>query len=480
MLRGQTGRARLRGPVEEENVQNGVSEATDTALLDDRVRPSHSRPARWRASWRWIVLAVIVCGCASATKRFEQGTELESEGRYAEAAQRYIQALRKDPGLVQARERLVAVAPLLMQQYMEDGERFRALGSHIDGANRYVWIDALVNDAAAVGVPLQLPQGYAGSQRRAYDDAIGVLMRSGKQSESRSRWQEALHTYEQIDTYAPTSAQKRRAGEARVRTALAWGEAEFAAGHYRSAADRAEMALDILAGAAHPASDRAQSLRQEAIAQGTIHVAVAPVTRPKSTAYALPPDFTSALNDEMELHHWSQPPLFVSVLDPLVVRRELRFQGLARRPLGPRGATRVGRNLGADYVVISQVEDFVAAEESVSQSERKARTRANQDTTYVVVKGRMDYELSVSFAVIDVQSGRKTRGGTCSVSATHNFERGEYNGDPGDLRLTTSERRLFDLHWQSESAEGAANTLLDGMTDALAKRVFDELLACVP
>ncbi len=427
-----------------------------------------------------ILLAVIVCGCASATKRFEQGTELESEGRYAEAAERYIQALRKDPGLLQARERLIAVSPLLMNQYIEDGERFRALGSYIKGANRYVWIDALVRDAGAVGVPLELPQGYRASQRRAYDDAIGVLMSSGKESESRRRWQQALNTYEQIDTYAPTAAQRRQSAEARVRTALAWGEADFAAGHYRAAAARAELALDLLGGATHPAAGRAESLRQEAITQGTIHVAVAPVTRPKTTAHALPPDFTSALNDELELHHWSQPPLFVAVLDPLVVRRELRFQGLGRRPLSPRGAVRVGRNLGADYVVTSQVEKFVAVEENVTFDNRRAQTRANQDTTYVVAKGRMDYELTVAFSVIDVRSGRKSRGGACVVGASHKFERGEYDGDPDDLRLSSSERRLFDLHWQNDAAEEASNALLDQMTDALAKRVFDELLACVP
>jgi len=46
--------------------------------------------------------------------------------------------------------------------------------------------------------------------------------------------------------------------------------------------------------------------------------------------------------------------------------------------------------------------------------------------------------------------------------------------------LTSHERRWFDVHWQRESAQGAETHLLDGMTDALAKRTFDELLACVP
>jgi tetratricopeptide (TPR) repeat protein len=442
------------------------------------VRRGESR--RPRARWVWILLALVACGCASATKRFEQGTELENQGRYADAAQRYIQALRKDPGMVQARQRLIAVAPLHIQQCMEDSERYRALGSDVQGADLYLSIDALVRDAGSVGVPLALPHDYHASQRTAFNDAIDQLMASGEQAEARSRWREAMNTYEQIDAYTPTASQRRVAAEARVRTAISWGEAEFAAGHYRAAAERADLALALLSGAAHPAANRAQNLRQEAITQGTVHVAVAPVARPKNTAHALPPDFTSALNDEMELHHWSQPPLFVAVLDPLVVRRELRFQRLSRRPLGTSEATRVGRNLGADYVVASRIAEFVVTEKNVSFDERIARTRADQDTSYVVVKGRMDYELTIEFSVIDVQRGRVTRDGSCVVGASDEFERGEYDGDPDELKLTSRERRLFDPHWQRESARDAETHLLDGMTDALARRVFDELLACVP
>ncbi len=170
----------------------------------------------------------------------------------------------------------------------------------------------------------------------------------------------------------------------------------------------------------------------------------------------------------------------MSILDALVVRRELRFQGLSRRPLKTRDAVRVGRNLGADYVVASHVEDFVASEESVAFDERSATTRADVDTSYVVVKGRMEYELTIAFSVVDVRSGRQKRAGSCSVSTSHGFKRAEYDGDPGELKLSSSERRLFDPHWQHESSREAETQLLDKMTDALAARVFDELLACVP
>src|SRR5213075_2925208 len=43
-----------------------------------------------------IAVAFSLVACASANKRAEQGRELQRAGRPAEAAERYIQALKKD------------------------------------------------------------------------------------------------------------------------------------------------------------------------------------------------------------------------------------------------------------------------------------------------------------------------------------------------------------------------------------------------
>src|SRR5947208_1033610 len=54
-----------------------------------------------------IAGVLTVTACASATKRYEQGQELEQQGRPADAAQRYIATLKKDPTYSEARQRLV-------------------------------------------------------------------------------------------------------------------------------------------------------------------------------------------------------------------------------------------------------------------------------------------------------------------------------------------------------------------------------------
>src|SRR3954451_14713809 len=63
--------------------------------------------------------AVSVIACASANKRLEQGHELQAKGRPAEAAERYIQALKKDSRLDSARVNLRIAGGQAIDQYMQ-------------------------------------------------------------------------------------------------------------------------------------------------------------------------------------------------------------------------------------------------------------------------------------------------------------------------------------------------------------------------
>jgi tetratricopeptide (TPR) repeat protein len=328
-------------------------------------------------------------------------------------------------------------------------------------------------------VPLALPAGYSEGRRRAFDDAITHLMRLGKSAEAERSYADAIAAYNAIDTYNPQARQRTEAGEARVRTWIAWGEADLAAGHFRAAYLHAEEALALLGSAQHPAAARALSLRDAAIERGTIYVAVAPVWRSDEAARRLSREFIAALNDELELNHWSQPPLFVAVIDPLVVRRELRRQGYSRTLLTPREAVRVGRGVGADYVVSGKILQVVTDEIDVKQEKRNARTTAGQDTTYVVRKGKRTVHLTTTYRVIDVQRSRGTHERTVEIDETGRFERGEYNGNPRELVLSRNERRLFDRGRLHDEAHEIEERLLEKTTVSLAQSVFEDLLNSV-
>ena len=65
-----------------------------------------------------FALALSLTACASANKRLEQGQELQRSGRPAEAAERYIQALKKNSRLDSARVGLRTAGAAAIEDYM--------------------------------------------------------------------------------------------------------------------------------------------------------------------------------------------------------------------------------------------------------------------------------------------------------------------------------------------------------------------------
>ena len=58
-----------------------------------------------------IVILASLTGCASAKKSFSQGHEAEVEGRWVQAAEQYIDALRQDPEYPGAHARAPGARP---------------------------------------------------------------------------------------------------------------------------------------------------------------------------------------------------------------------------------------------------------------------------------------------------------------------------------------------------------------------------------
>ncbi len=444
----------------------------------------------------WMVVATIfalILGCASATKRLEQGAELEDQGRYAEAAARYVQALRKDPGLPEARAGLARAGVQAIEENRRNAARFRTMGSFVQAADLYRTSDALVQDAASVGVPLALADGYAESRRTTFDEAVEHLLHTGRAAEANGQWAVALHAYEHVGMYEPRSHHEQDAHLGQVRATVLWSEADLAAGHYRAAFQHAEAALVLLGGAAvhgdprggdllggeEPTwGERAAEVREEAVTLGTVRAVMTPVRA--GAGVELPDGFLAALNDELELQQWSQPPIFVAVTDPVVVRRELRRFGRGHGTLGVRDATRIGRDLGASFVVGFVIDSLLVDEHDVVRENRRARTKGGADTTYTVIKGRTNYGMTATVTLVDVAQGREFQHFTLQVAEPGHFTRAEYDGDPRQLRLADNERHLFDPRRTHEEEEETQDRLIAAASRQLAARTFASLINCVP
>ena len=129
------------------------------------------------------LLCVTLFSCASAKKRFEQGLDLEQEGQYVEAAKRYIQSLQRDPDQPVARERLEAVGPEAVSMLLAEATAYTETHTPVEAADVYYELDALVADAAGVGVDLGLPDDYMSQRETALAKAVDALMAAGQAAE---------------------------------------------------------------------------------------------------------------------------------------------------------------------------------------------------------------------------------------------------------------------------------------------------------
>src|SRR4051812_6045748 len=105
-----------------------------------------------------LLVVLSLAACASANKRAEQGRELMQQGRPAEAAERYIQALKKDRTLDSARVGLRAAGAEAITGYL------RTATDPVSAADRaadsYLAVDDLAKRALEVGIYLVVPADY--------------------------------------------------------------------------------------------------------------------------------------------------------------------------------------------------------------------------------------------------------------------------------------------------------------------------------
>ncbi|HLL83438.1 MAG TPA: hypothetical protein VK420_12325 [Longimicrobium sp.] len=430
--------------------------------------------ARWTRRGS-AALMLILAGCASAEKRMNQGLTLEQRGRPADAAERYIDALKKDPSLATARARLQETGDRAVGEAISESASLGASGRAAEAANTLLRLDALGRDAAAVGVRLNLPADYAQRRRatfdRAIDDAIAYAERAG----GSGSFDEAVSRLERTGRWEPGPGQRAELDRARFDAQLGWAEAGLRAGQYRAAHERARAAAALF-GRESPEARRALDLQDEALRRGTLRVAILPLGSEPGARAKLPDDLVPALNDALELNHWSRAPLFVQVLDPRTVRGTARRHGYARQAASLRDAVELGRAVDAELVVRAAIDSVVVTESGLRETRRPARTSAGADTAYTVREGRRAMRVRVTYTIVRVNDYRESTEEHVWAGADTDFREAVYRGNPRELTLASRERDLFD----ERRAGRAGRDLIDELTRELGPRmereVFDRLL----
>jgi len=186
------------------------------------------------------------------------------------------------------------------------------------------------------------------------------------------------------------------------------------------------------------------------------------------------PWFLGELNDELEIDFWSNPPEFIAMAHPALVRQRMRHLGMRRRPLGQRDGKRLAIDMDADLVVVSEIERFSWFEDDVSERAREAETDDGEKVTYYEIRGKLKYHALVRWMIVD-RSGHVIEENHFEESRRRDFRRAEYEGNWHDLDLSGSERKLFRPHQYADLREKLDEEMATRIASRLAERTFRRL-----
>ena len=385
-----------------------------------------------------LLTVAFATACASAEDRLNEGISLQSQGRYIQAVYRYADAIEKDRELVSARERLRAAGDSAVMVAMDDADELERRDDPVQAANRYVEIDRMLARVREVGERIDLPRDYSAIRRGIFDHAIEWQMAQGDQANEAGRWEDARGYYANArQNYLPSRDQVEASFDAETRLLLAWAEVDFQDRYYRSAYDRAGEALEVRGSPARETVLAVRDLQDRALAAGTVVLAVVPVTAEPDVREWLGGEFEVQLDSDLGLDHWTRPPPFVQMADPLLLRSELR--GLLRGQ-AVQSPMLVGRALdliGADLGVMVRISHIEVLEEDVDRDTHSTVVSRNvRGSRGLVSTG----PISVSYATADTPNPELAPG--------QGQGRGNPNrpGDPDDDEDPPQERgnqRLF-------------------------------------
>jgi len=441
-----------------------------------------------RRPFALLSLLAVLSACASATDRLNDGITLQSQGRYVEAVYRFADAIEKDGELVEAQDRLMAAGDSAVTIAMDEADEFERRGDPVQAANQYDTIDRMLARVRQVGMRIDVPSDYAAIRRAVFDTAINWRMVRGDEAAEAGRWEDARGYYVAArGTFLPSREQAEESYDAETRVLLQWAEIELEDFRPRSAYEIAQGAAEVRTSPDRETVLAVRDLQDRALAEGTVVLAIVPVMADPGVRDWLGGEFEVQLDTDLGLDHWTRPPMFVDMADPLILRTELRGllrgQGLASPMLVGRALDLIGADLG----VMIRLSGIDVTEEDVSSNVHEAivprnvrqgarRTTVMDTVSYTTLRGTLAYYLEAQIILVD-PGGREVNRFSASSRQAGPFERGEFDGDPGLLELPGDRARFFDpsvIGGQMSTIEGR---LLDELAVAIAVGTFDQVLA---
>ena len=319
---------------------------------------------------------LLATACASAEDRFNEGIDLQAQGRYMEAAYRYADAVEKDPSLQEGRDRLLIVGDSAVMLALEEADRLDGRGEPVGAARQFQSIDRLMSRVRSVGMRLTEPGDYRVARRTAFDRAIEWYMAEGEDASREGRWQNAVRSFASArGDFSPSRDQREASLDAQTRVLIDWAEVELGDRRPRAAYGIAERALSVRRSPPRQIVIEVRDLQGRALAMGTVVVAVLPVSATGQVRDIVGSELEIELDEGMETGYWRDAPPFVQMAEANILRRELRGLLRGRIPQSPALVGRALNLIGADYGVMVEVTSIRISDEDFRAEERTAVIR---------------------------------------------------------------------------------------------------------
>lgn len=433
-----------------------------------------------RTALRYLLFfALLSAGCASTSKRFEKAGELETQGRWFEAANAYIEVLERDRSFAGAADGLANTGARAVTQLFDEARTLDTTGNPSEGVVRLDRLRNLVDRAREVGVTLSLPTGFDRMRLRLVERAVDVLRDQARAAAGRNDWKKALEAYDEIlDKYPLSIDVRREVILDRSAALVSWARAEMAASRYRSAYDKAGEAVESIDSLNAPAEQDARGVWAAALAQGVRKLAILPFFQTEGWQRNAIPRLRDDLNESLADDRRATPSPFIVLLDPADGRRFVRVNRLDEMLLDRVRMADAGRQLSADFVATGEGVQFTRTERVRREETVRARWRGRggADTTYTRRDLETRFFARVEYRVVDVRTGRVRAERAVEADVTDRFTRSVFGRNFNDLDLTERERRQFDpAEWARQDDELGLQ-LADRLSAELADRIYADVL----
>jgi tetratricopeptide (TPR) repeat protein len=458
-----------------------------------------------------IIVLTLSLNCAHK-KAYKKALEFEKAGKYVESAEKDLEALDKKPEYTDAKTHLTFIAPKAYEELLSRSENYEKNNQWIEAAGSWKHLDILLGRMqrhqvilTTVDVKSRISQANEKGTNYYYSTASGYFQRG--------QFQEAVDLYQKVlqlssnylDTrqklwegYSQLGDRKLQAkdyaaaisdyqsalefadNKTTTNTAIAeayyrWAEDFTQRSNFREATERYESALAVV-----PNYRDAEQRRKEVYEKAVKRVAVLPFKNSTS----LKADYSNLLTD-LFLNECIKANLkYTSFIDRENLALILEEHKLAMAGVvDPEKATEIGKLEGIHYLITGTISQISQQNTPATFTDKTfEKTYTEKDTAgkdvqkiqllkYKEYKASRSIQMTVSFQIIDVATGKYITGDTFSENNVDQTNWIRYSGNLNDL--PRDKRNLIDQPSEPKSADLLINEGIQTLSDKMSKKVQD-------